>query len=128
MQIPIKRSAGVMSRMQWRGEALLSRCGCARAANWPRQVIPLFRIIGYDGRTRGNRELKRVLLAVGTLWRKRRNEQPVKPLKAHDSAKSRDFALNDFKGLPFRFVSRGEIFASFGAIAAWRYFARKETS
>jgi hypothetical protein len=28
-----------------------------------------------------NRELKRITLAVGGLWRKRRNEKPIKPLK-----------------------------------------------
>jgi hypothetical protein len=46
---------------------------------------------------------------------KRRNETPLKPLKTNDSAKSRDLAPNDFKGLPFRFISLGEIFLSFGA-------------
>jgi hypothetical protein len=63
---------------------------------------------------------------------KRRNEKPVKPLKTHDSAKSRNFAPNDFKGLPFRLISLGETFLSFGA---WLWsrrvspeFMREETS
>ena len=55
MQIRIMRSAGVMTRMQWRGKALLSRRGCAQAENGPRQIIPFFRIIGYEER-RGNIE------------------------------------------------------------------------
>jgi len=63
---------------------------------------------------------------------KRRNEKPVKPLKTHDSAKSRNFAPNDFKGLPFRLISLGEMFLSFSAWFCPRRvppeFMRKETS
>jgi hypothetical protein len=63
---------------------------------------------------------------------KRRNEKPVKPLKTHDSAKSRDFAPNDFNSLPFRFISLGEMFLSFGAWFCPRRvppeFMRKEMS
>ena len=63
---------------------------------------------------------------------KRRNETPINPLKTNDSAKSRDFVPNDFKGLALRLVSLGAIFVSFGAsIRSQRApleFVRKEAS
>jgi hypothetical protein len=103
--------------------------GDSRRRNWPRQIVPFFRIIGYDVRAweivgRSARRWRR--------WarRKRRNEKPVNPLKTNDSAKSSDFAPNDSRGVPFRFVSLGEMFASFGAVKRLRRaphrFMRKE--
>ena len=64
MQIRIMRSAGVMSRMQWRGGAPLSRCGCVLGGELARQSIPFFRIFGYDA-GQGNRERNRITLAAG---------------------------------------------------------------
>jgi hypothetical protein len=64
--------------------------------------------------------------------RKRRSEKPINLLKTNDSAKSRDFAPNDFKNVPFRFISLGEMFLSFGARFCSRRglpeFMQKETS
>jgi hypothetical protein len=57
----------------------------------------------------------RVFGAERVFGGKQRNESAVKPLKINDSAKSRHFAPNDFNDLPFRFVSLGEMLASFGA-------------
>ena len=65
MQIRIMRSAGVMSRMQWRGGGPLSRRRGVRGGELAATIHPFFRIIGYDGRALGNRGLKRVVLAVG---------------------------------------------------------------
>jgi hypothetical protein len=59
---------------------------------------------------------------------KRKADQPI---ETNDSAKSRDFAPNDFKDLSFRFVSHGAIFVSLGAIISSKWtpphFMRKET-
>jgi hypothetical protein len=79
-----------------------------------RQILPIFRNLGCSRRA-GKIAGQSVLRWRSGFVRKRRNEKPVNPLKTNDSAKSRDFAPNDFKDLPFRFISLGETFLSFGA-------------
>ena len=71
MQIRIMRSAGVMTRMQWRGGTLLSRRLAGEKIGWglrrekPNKV-PFFRIVGYDGPGAGSREaMKAVCCAEG---------------------------------------------------------------
>jgi hypothetical protein len=78
-----------------------------------RQITPFFRIVGYGGRAREAASGPRG--AGPSSSRKRRNEKSVEVLKKNASAKSSDFVPDDFNGLPFRFVSLGEMTASFGA-------------
>jgi hypothetical protein len=66
MQIRVRRSAGVMMRMQWRGGALLSSADAGGTENWPGQIIPVFRIIGYDGWT-GNHGRRARIVPAPTL-------------------------------------------------------------
>jgi len=51
------------------------------------------------GRRGKSRDVDAPVVVRRVLSGKRRNKKAIKPLKTNDSAKSRNFALNDFNGL-----------------------------
>ena len=91
MQIRIMRSAGVMTRMQWRGGTLLSRrqgpagvnIGWSLQRKRAQQTVPFFRMIGYDGpgagRSRALKHLWRVEILSETA-----KKRAIKPLKTNE--------------------------------------------
>jgi hypothetical protein len=73
----------------------------ARAAN-ARELNKLFRfseLSAMMGRRGKSRDVAALVVVRRVLSGKRRNKKAIKPLKTNDSAKSRNFALNDFNGL-----------------------------
>ena len=107
MQIRVMRSAGVMARMQWRGEALLSRRSAPAGGEIRRdksfRSSELSAILRGQEIASGRRRTARPRRVVA----KTAKRKAVKLLKKHGSTKSSDLALNAVNGSPSRFSVTG---------------------